>query len=183
MGMILDTRVKDNEGFAPTVQNKEQQSMASPTAKFMFYVLCLVTLGLFFIYKITKKNWFNRKQISINTAASNIDVQLIKRKDTLVKLVDATKSSVKFEKSLLTDVTRLRGINGTKNSNEISDLDAKVSGAFGRLIATMENYPKLQSTETIQSLMQTADYCEREIAANRRVYNAEVNEFNQTLFV
>jgi hypothetical protein len=34
-------------------------------------------------------------QMDINEAASGIEVKLMMRKDTLVKLVDATKSSVK----------------------------------------------------------------------------------------
>ncbi|MDR2830277.1 MAG: LemA family protein, partial [Methanobrevibacter sp.] len=57
-------------------------------------------------------------QININQAASNIDVQLKQRADTLNKLVAATKSSVKFEKNLVTDVTALRSVKGYKPGDD-----------------------------------------------------------------
>jgi LemA protein len=123
-------------------------------------------------------------QIQVNQASSNIDVQLKQRRDTLVKLVDVTKSSVKFEKNLLTDVTKLRSIknfnpiapSNTTNLNKLESLNTKI-------MATLENYPKLESVKTIRELMNSADYLEREIAATRRTYNATVTSFNQALYV
>lgn len=41
------------------------------------------------------------KQTEINQAASGIDVNLVKRKDTLLKLLEQTKAYMKFEKVLL----------------------------------------------------------------------------------
>jgi LemA protein len=55
------------------------------------------------------------------------------------------------------------------------------ASAFGRLLATVENYPNLKTTDTIRDLMQSADYIEREIAAARRLYNAVALEFNQRI--
>jgi LemA protein len=50
-------------------------------------------------------------------------------------------------------------------------------------MATLENYPNLQSTAAINKLMETADYIEREIAASRRLYNSNVTLFNKAIFV
>jgi LemA protein len=119
-------------------------------------------------------------QIETNKATSNIDVQLKNRRDTLIKLFDATKNSMKYEKGLLTDITKLRKQNvGTKNYAESSETLDNVSS---KLLATVENYPQLQSVAAIRDLMQTADYIEREIASNRRQYNAIVSEFNKDLY-
>jgi LemA protein len=106
------------------------------------------------------------------------------RKDALVKLVDATKSSIKFEQSTLTEITALRS---SKSFNVLEDKAAQQNVALldkvgSKITATLENYPELHSTETIQQLMTVADYAEREIAASRRLYNATVEEFNVALY-
>jgi LemA protein len=121
-------------------------------------------------------------QIRINAAASNIEVQIKYRRDTLIKLVDATKSSVDYEKNLLTSLTQLRSKSFDFKDEAGRENIAALDKVGSKINAVMENYPKLQSVETIQQLMTTADYSEREIAASRRLYNANVQEFNSALY-
>ncbi|MDE6476595.1 MAG: LemA family protein [Mycoplasmoidaceae bacterium] len=181
--MLVDTREQSSDGisgFNPNVQNGVINAKATSGDKFGFVLLCIITLGIFAIFLITKKNYFNRTQIKINERASGIQVQLAQRRDTLIKLVDATKSSMDFEKGLLTDITKLRSQKITPEN--LTEVNNKIEDSFGRLLATFEQYPKLSSTETIKQLMNSAEYLEEELAASRRLYNAVVSEFNQELF-
>ncbi len=181
--MLIDTReqpVEGVNGFNPNVQNGVINAKASTGDKIGFILICIITLGLFAIFLVTKKNYFNRTQIKINERASGIQVQLAQRRDTLVKLVDATKSSMDFEKGLLTDITKLRSQKIT--SENLTEVNNQIETSFGRLLATFEQYPKLSSTETIKQLMNSAEYLEQELAASRRLYNAVVSEFNQEIF-
>lgn len=181
--MLLDTRQENvgPEGFNPNVQNQVINAKRSVGAMIGFIMLSIITIGLFaLIYLPVKKNKFNKQQMKINQAASTIDVQLAQRRDTLVKLVDATKSSMKFEQSLLTDVVKMRSMAITpENAVEAND---KIERGFGRLLAVFEKYPEIKSTQAIQNLMSSADYQEREIAATRRMYNAEATQFNEEIF-
>lgn len=181
--MLLNTRNEETQqtkGFSPFVQNKEIYATCGMGGKIGFWILLIISIGLFGIYWITQKNYFNRKQNAINEAASGIDIQLAKRKDTLVKLYDATSSFMKFEKDYISDVTKLRNINvNASNRAEVSDL---TSSALSRLMMVNERYPDVKSSRQVQELMQTAEYLEREIAASRSIYNSHVNEFNQELF-
>lgn len=190
--MLLDTREEDKqqnkEGFNPNVVNAQRASTIGGGAKVAFWILfvfCWLTIigGIIItVWKVKKGNWFKTQQEKINSAASGIDVQLKKRHDTLIKLVDATQTSIKFEKSLLTDITRLRNINVSPNNPDATVANEKLStSAFSRLMATFENYPNLKTTDTIRDLMQSADYIEREIAASRRLYNEVVLRFNQEI--
>lgn len=182
--MLLDTRNQSTtgeKGFNPNVQNQVMSPSATGGQKAGYIICSILTLGIMPLVMITRKNWFNRMQNKANQATSGIEVQLAQRRDTLVKLVDATKSSMKFEKDLLKEVTQLRNVN-IKPSNAV-EASNRIESAFGRLLATFEQYPKVQSTKTIQSLMESADYQEREIAAARRLYNSVANEFNEQLFV
>ncbi|GHU50049.1 hypothetical protein FACS189459_3190 [Bacilli bacterium] len=87
---------------------------------------------------------------------------------------------MKFEKGVMTDITALRSANvGSKNFNKSNALMDKVGG---KLVATLENYPQLQSANAVKTLMESADYIEREIASARRLYNSVVTQFNQDLY-
>lgn len=184
--MLIDTRNKsanNGKGFNPTTQNPIIKAKAKGFAKFAWwtiFVLFFWFFGIPIIWYVRKKNWLNAKQIEINKASSTIDVQLAQRRDTLIKLIDATKSSMKYEKSFLSDITKLRNVN-SQTSDEKKAFKM-VERGFSKLIATMENYPKVASIETVQQLMSRADYAEREIAAARRIYNQHVTEFNASLF-
>lgn len=181
--MLIDTRneeVEKGTGFNPNVQNQVINATATSGQKALFVFICIITLGLFCIYNVTKKNWFNRKQMDINEKSSGIQVQLEQRAATLIKLVENTKQSMKFEKDLLTDVTKLRS--QQINAENVTKADQQISSAYSRVLATFEQYPKLSSTETIRKLMSTEEYQEQELAAARRLYNQVVNEFNSALF-
>lgn len=185
---MLDTRTPptDEKGFEPSVQNEERSPSKSNSGGFWFLFAIswlLIIPGIcVLVWYIKRGNWFRTQQEKVNEAASGIEIQLKKRHDTLIKLVDATQTSIKFEKSLLTDITRLRNVNiNNHDINKTVETERLGSSAFGRLLATFENYPNIKTTDTIRDLMQTADYIEREIAAARRLYNAIALEFNQTI--
>lgn len=180
--MLIDTREKSvtPEGFNPTVQNQVIPAKRSIGGLIIFIVLCVLTIGLLCIYLPVKRNAFNRQQMQINQAASGIEVQLAQRRDTLVKLVDATKSSIKFEQGLLKDVVSLRGM--AINSDNAVDASNKIERGFGRLLAVFEKYPDIKSIDVVKNLMSSADYQEREIAAARRLYNSLATSFNEEIF-
>lgn len=183
--MLLDTRKETNNkaGFNPNVQNEALNPVAESWMWIFIVLFFVITLGLFGFWYIRKRNWFNRMQNQINNSASNISVQLAQRRDTLVKLLDATKSHMKYEKTTLTEVTKLRNVNF--NNIDAENLPAamnKVDVIASRILATVENYPDLKVGASIMQLMNSAEINEREIAASRRIYNADVNSFNQELF-
>ena len=176
--MIYDEETKENEkGHNPKVSNQSIDATKNHT--WLIVLLSIITLGLFGIYFIISKNELNTQQIKVNECASSIDVQLAKRRDTLIKLLDTTKSMCNYEASLLKDITKLRSwkIDG-ENRTQIGE---KTDSALSRLIAVSENYPDIKASESFQKLMNAADYSEREFAAARRTYNSAVARFNNSL--
>ena len=130
------------------------------------------------ILHIVFGNSFRRSMVQINETASGIDVQLQKRRDTLIKLVDATKSGMKYERETLLAVTKLRNYNQADRQQNMQLLD-KIAP---NILAVAENYPNLKAEALIQDLMDKAAYIEKEIAAARRLYNSNVTIFNQKVF-
>ena len=185
--MLIDTRnenKENKEGFSPNVQNQQIKTKNSAWMWFLIVILCIIPIPLLFIFVIiSKRNWFNRQQNKINEAASNISVQLAQRRDTLIKLVDSTKSYMKYEKDLLDSVTKLRSRGYNIDKNNFTKLSKTFDKISNGIKATFEAYPDLKANQSIIVLMSTADLNEREIAASRRLYNHSVSIFNQKLYV
>ena len=185
--MLIDTRnenKENKEGFSPNVQNQQIKTKNSAWMWFLIVILCIIPIPLLFIFVIiSKRNWFNRQQNKINEAASNISVQLAQRRDTLIKLVDSTKSYMKYEKDLLDSVTKLRSTWYNIDKNNFTKLSKTFDKISNGIKATFEAYPDLKANQSIIVLMSAADLNEREIAASRRLYNHSVSIFNQKLYV
>lgn len=169
------------EGFEPRIDNDSKKPVVSTAAKVTFWTLGTLFLFIAPIYYISQKNNFMRQQNLINESAGTIEVQLEQRSATLLKLADQVRSYREYEKSILSDITRLRSLKSNiENAQEIEDLN---NSLFGRLIAVSENYPELQASKIYQELIQQTAYLERELAAARRLYNSNVNSFNTQIFI
>ncbi|MEE3928409.1 LemA family protein [Mycoplasmopsis ciconiae] len=186
MSNLFNNRENNHpEGFNPSVDNRIIKAQASTAAKIIVFISFILIIPIF--WYISTSNKFNRQQNQINEAASNIDIQLTKRSETLTKMFDATKSYIKYEKSVLEDVTKMRSmVSNLYYESKIearNDLDKLNNSIFGRLIAVSENYPELKADKMFIELSEESAYIEREIAASRRLYNRIVNEYNSDLFV
>ena len=176
--LINPSNNENKEGFNPNVDNSVKNATVSSGGKIAWYLTFILIIPII-IHIVMRNNLFTA-QNRVNELASGIDVQLKKRRDTLVKLMDATKSYVKYEKSVLTDITKLRTM-GVNNSNR-EEFNEVMNKQFAAVNAVFENYPDLKTDKLVQETMESASYLEREIGAARRLYNSEVRRFNQSLF-
>lgn len=148
--------------------------------KFLFWLLVVITLGIaYFILGIKKVNWLNSMQNKINESASGIDVQLQKRFDTLTKLVDAVKNHVKFNQEIFENISKYRANYKEQNINQKTESLNKIQAG---LAMAFENYPNLGADESVRKLMNEITMIEKEIAAARRLYNADVTQFNSAIY-
>ncbi|MDE6473118.1 MAG: LemA family protein [Ureaplasma sp.] len=182
----------NQEGFNPIVMNDLPVVKASGGAKFGFWLLVILTLGLFYIiYRPTKFNSLNKMQVEINEYASGIEIQLEKRYDTLTKLVDSVKSQTKFNQEVYENISAFRsGINPYTSSNKsgiqlANDINAKqdlINRIYGGIAMQFEQYPTLGADASVSKLMNESIMIEKEIAAARRLYNAAVTNFNTSIY-
>ena len=119
--------------------------------------------------------------MKINNAASNIQVNEAKRRDTLIKLLEQTRAYMKHERETLELVTKYRS--GTASQGETSRLDNQLSQFMMNLNVQYEQYPQLRADSIVAELMSSSQYLETEIAAARRVYNQSATQFNAEIFM
>jgi len=141
-------------------------------------VLLVVGIVLILMYNslVSKKN-------QVENIFASVDTQLKKRYDLIPNLVASVSKYMEHEKSLLTEVTKLRA---EANKPNISDehkiaLDAKMTSALGSIMIAVENYPDLKANENVMHLQRSLNEVEEQIAASRRAYNQAVTDYNNAI--
>ena len=123
------------------------------------------------------------KKNQVHNIFASVDTQLKKRYDLIPNLVATVSKYMEHEKSLLSEVTKLRA---EANKPNISDehkiaLDAKVSSALGSIMVAVENYPELKANENVMHLQGSLNEVEEQISAARRAYNQAVTDYNNAI--
>ena len=118
----------------------------------------------------------------VNAAESQIRVQLQRRADLIPNLVETVKGFARQEQTIFTELARARarlaGAAQTGDVGEMAEANREVSGALGRLLAIVENYPQLRSSENFRALQDQLEGTENRIAVARQDYNETVNRYN-----
>ena len=112
---------------------------------------------------------------------SGIDVQLKRRADLVPNLVETVKGYVTHERELLENVTELRNQARAAPAGDVaarSQIEGMLSGALGRLLAIVENYPDLKANQNFLALQESLQTVEHEIQMARRYYNGATRDLN-----
>lgn len=125
-----------------------------------------------------------RSRNRVDTAWSDIDVQLQRRHDLIPNLVKAVKSYAGYERATFEAVTELRAqaIKVAEadrlGADTLGEVEEKLSSSVQRLLAVAENYPDLKASENFQQLQADLIKTEDFLQLARRYYNGSVRDFN-----
>jgi LemA protein len=123
---------------------------------------------------------------------SDVQNQYQRRADLIPNLVETVKGFAAQERQTLEAVVnaRARATQIKVDANTVTDPDtfkkfqeaqSQLSGALGRLIATVENYPELKSNQNFLALQSQLEGTENRIAVARRDYIEAVRQYNTEL--
>jgi len=145
----------------------------------MFWIILglIIILGIVIFYILYVYNRLISLKNAIENTYNQIKVAMKKRFDMIGQLVDTTKSYLKYEKSVFTEVTKLRRMSIT-TPDDIKKADQAARTLLGRLFAVMENYPNIRGSENVKELQDSIKNIEDEIARQRYLYNDQVQTFN-----
>jgi len=146
----------------------------------MVWVISLVAAAIV-LYVIVVFNRLVRTRQMANEAWSGIDVQLKRRSELVPNLVETVKGYAGHERSVLEEVTRLRGAAGALPENDVASraqAEGALSLALGKLVALAENYPDLKASANFLDLQQQLSQLETELQMARRYYNGAVRNQN-----
>ena len=141
--------------------------------------IALILLIALFVGLIAIYNRLIRSRNRVDTAWSDIDVQLQRRYDLIPNLVKAVDQYAGYERATLEAVTELRS--EAMHRTDVAargEAEEQLSAGVQRLIAVAENYPDLKANENFlnlqKELVETEDY----LQFARRYYNGSVRDYN-----
>ena len=125
-------------------------------------------------------------------AWSEVQNQYQRRADLTPNLVETVKGFAQQEREVLTQVTEARAkatqikvdastVTDPEKFRQFQEAQNQLSGALGRLLATVERYPELKSNANFLALQSQLEGTENRIAVARRDYISSVQAFNTEL--
>ncbi len=150
----------------------------------LFGVVAVLGIG------VMKHNALVDAEESVESAWSNVAVQLQRRMDLVPNLVAVVKGYAEHEKSLLIAVTKARAeaattrITGDMGPDEIMKAiraQGEFASALSRLMMIVERYPNLKADQRFRDLQVQLEGTENRIAYARSEYNEKVKRFNSMM--
>jgi LemA protein len=140
----------------------------------------LVLIVLFWCIGIY--NGLVRKRNEVKNSWSQIDVQLKRRHDLIPNLVETVKGYATHEKSTLEEVVRARGqAVSASGVQQKAQAESALSGALGRLMVVVEQYPDLKANQNFLALQEELTSTENKIGFARQYYNDSVMTYNTAI--
>lgn len=142
-------------------------------------ILILVAIVLL-SYILTFYNIAIKHVNSLEHSKSLIEVYLNQRFNLIPNLITCVKEYTSYEEKLFEKITELR-TNYTNNKELTSAgfLDTELS----KTIVVLEKYPDLKANEQFLNLQKNLAKMENQIQAARRIYNNEVEKYNNIINV
>ena len=145
-------------------------------------ITVLVVIGVFAGIYITTYNRLVTLEAAADAQWAQVDTQLQRRYDLIPSVVNASQSYIKYEGSVLEEITRLRSqwaqAVQTGNVDTINNATDQLEGSLSRLIVTFEAYPDLKASQVVQNLMVVLEGTENRISTERMRYNDAVRDYN-----
>jgi LemA protein len=147
-------------------------------ALIVLVVIGLIVLSIFGMY-ISTKNTLVQKNEAVKSQWAQVDVALQRRADLIPNLVETVKGIAQQEQTVFGDIAnaRARLLSAGTPQDKIA-ANQQLDGALGRLLAVVENYPQLRSSENFLRLQDELAGTENRISVERRRYNDSLQDYN-----
>lgn len=152
----------------------------------------LVMLGIVVILGFWGCNGYNgliTADQNVKKVWSNVETNYQRRTDLYSSIIKTIESSANFEKSTLREVIEARSkatsikvdINDPASLEAYQKAQAGLQGSFSKLLAVVENYPDLKTTQAFRDFQTQIEGTENRINIARQDYNKSVEGYNLTV--
>lgn len=143
---------------------------------FVVFLVLIVGVALWFMGAY---NGLIRFRNEVKNAWAQIDVQLKRRHDLIPNLVETVKGYAGHEKETFERVVQARSQAVNANTvPEQAQAESMLSGALGRMMLLVENYPDLKANQNFLALQEELTSTENKLGFARQFYNDSVMKYN-----
>ena len=149
------------------------------TSAMITMIVFLVIFVLLILWFVGAYNGLVRLRNRVKEAWAQIDVQLKRRHNLIPNLVETVKGYAGHEKSTLEEVIKARtSAVSAQGVGAQAQAESALSGALGRLMLLVENYPDLKANQNFLGLQEELTATENKIGFSRQFYNEQVMIYN-----
>jgi len=142
-------------------------------------ILFAIAAAVLFGNYIGVRNQIVTKNEVVRAAWAQVDVVLQRRADLIPNLVATVKGYARQEQTVFGDIARARSaLLSAKTPPDKIAANQQLDGAIGRLLAIVENYPQLKSSDNFQRLQDELAGTENRIAVERKRYDDALQDYN-----
>ena len=128
---------------------------------------------------VGRRNQMVTMREAVRQSWSQIDVVIQRRSDLVPNLVATVKGIAAQEREVFSNIADARArLAGAQSPRDRMAANDRLTGALGRLLVIVENYPVLKSNENFLRLQDELAGTENRIAVERRRYNQSVQAYN-----
>ena len=122
------------------------------------------------------------KSEAVDNSWAQVQNVLQRRADLIPNLVSTVKGYATHEKDVFENVASARAkLAGARTPAEAGAANSQLDSALSRLLVIAENYPQLKASENFVRLQDELSGTENRIAVERKRYNDDVRELNQSI--
>ena len=131
------------------------------------------------------------QQETVDQKWANVQTQYQRRADLIDNLVATVKGAAENEKEILTGVIEARSKATSMNINadqltpenikKFQAAQSQLSGAFSKLLVSVERYPEIKSNQNFRDLQVQIEGTENRIAVARNDFNGAVKIYNSSI--
>lgn len=139
-------------------------------------IIIVVIIGL---WLMSSYNSLVQANLAVDTQWAQVETQYQRRLDLIPNLVASVQGIFTQEKDVFIAIAEARkGYAGARTVDEKAAAAGQVESALGRLLVITENYPQLNSNQTLQNLMTQLEGTENRVSVERGRFNETVGYFN-----
>jgi LemA protein len=129
---------------------------------------------------VSTYNGLVNSRADVEQSFADVDTQLQRRNDLIPNLVAAVRGILNQEQAVFGELARARqAYAGARTDEDKIAAAGQVDAGIGRLLAIVENFPQLRSSENIRDLQTQLEGTENRVAQARRDYNGVVTSYNK----
>lgn len=139
----------------------------------------IAVVALVVLYVFSTYNSLVKLSVESDAQWKQVEVDYQRRFDLIPNLVESAKGVMKQEQAVFTAIADARTkYSGATTVSEKAAAAGQVETALGRLLAVVENYPTLKSSDVVQTLMVQIEGTENRISVERMRFNDAVKSYN-----
>jgi LemA protein len=142
-------------------------------------LLAAGAFALILLWGVLTYNALVRSRNRVDQAWSGVDVQLKRRRDLVPNLVKTVEAYAAHERKTLDEITGARADAAAATGRVWREkCERRLSGGLLAVNVAVEKYPELRASSAFRELQQQLSEVEEDIVGARRIFNSNVQRYN-----